>query len=288
MTDNVVIVGPGRLGLALGAALLEAEAVGRLTYFGRALEPPPHPIFESGPADYRVGPRVVPAGTTVLVLAVPDSALNEVAHDLAAAGAAPSGCVALHLSGALSTDVLTPLHVQGYATGSFHPLQSIADPWAGGGRLFGATFAVAGEPAATRAARRIALALRGRVLVIAPKLRPLYHAAASMASNHVVTLLAVAVRMLAEVGVSEEDAVAGLVPLMRGTLDNLEDLGLAAALTGPIARGDVDTVRLHLARLSPRDRALYCALGRETIRLALAAGLETQRAAELDALLSEG
>src|SRR5690606_24287151 len=107
--------------------------------------------------------------------------------------------------------------------------------------------------------------------------RPNYHAAAVFASNYLVTLAATAVRILREIGVPEEDALPALIPLMRGTLDNLEDLGLASALTGPIARGDLDTVRTHLARLSPDDRALYCALGRETLQLALAAGLDPGR-----------
>ncbi len=285
MSEQVLIIGPGRAGLALGAALLDADAAETLTYHGRALEAPPHPIFETERVQYRLGPVPPPPGTTIVILAVPDSALPQVAHDLAASGPAPPGCSALHLSGALSTDVLAPLHARGYSTGSLHPLQSIADPWTAGDRLVGSGFAVAGEPAAIGAARRLVLSLGGRPLVIPPMFRPLYHAAATLASNAVVALLAASVRMLGEAGISEDDAVHSLVPLMRGTLDNLEQLGPAAALTGPIARGDADTVRLHLSRLSPEDRLLYCALGRETLRLARAMGLDPARAAELDSLL---
>ena len=82
------------------------------------------------------------------------------------------------------------------------------------------------------------------------------------------------------------EALPAILPLVRGTLDNLEHLGISAALTGPIARGDVDTVRRHLARLSPRERTLYSALGLEALELAKAAGLDARRAAELEALLS--
>lgn len=286
MSDNLVIVGPGRVGLALGAALARLDAIGDLLYYGRTLEPPPHPLFEAGRARYRIGPQPVPDGTTVLVIAVPDDALAEVAYDLAAAGPAPGACVALHLSGALSNDVLLPLQASGYVIGSLHPLQSIADPWDSGEGLIGAAFAVAGEPGAVAAGRRLALALRGHVLVVPPKLRSVYHAAATVASNYVVALVSFAVRLLGEVGIGESEAVAAILPLTRGTLTNLEDLGVAAALTGPIARGDVDTVRLHLARLSAEDRVLYCALGRETLRLARVAGLDAEHAAELEALLS--
>jgi predicted short-subunit dehydrogenase-like oxidoreductase (DUF2520 family) len=78
------------------------------------------------------------------------------------------------------------------------------------------------------------------------------------------------------------------LPLVRGTLDNLEHLGVGAALTGPIPRGDADTLRLHLARLSPEDRTLYCALGLELLRLARQAGLDERRAAEIESLLASG
>ena len=288
MSENVVIFGPGRMGLALGAALLHARAVERLVYYGRSMEPPPHPIFEPAEvtAEYRVGPHPVVAGTTILILAVPDSALREVAYDLSMTGPAPPGCAVFHLSGALSTEVLAPLHALGYACGSLHPLQAVADPFLAPDRLIGAAFALAGEPAAVAAGRRLVDALGGQPLVIPPQFRPIYHASAVVASNYFIALIAFAVRLMAEAGVQEEQAVPALLPLIRGTLDNLQNLGVAASLTGPIPRGDVDTVRLHLARLSGEDRVLYCALGRELLRLSRNAGLDEKRAEELESLLA--
>lgn len=297
--DNVVIIGPGRMGLALGAALRHQGAVDRLTYFGRALEPPPHPLFDPHPiagdvdtapagAEYHMLPALPGTGTTIVILAVPDDALPEVVHDLSMMGEAPAGCVALHLSGALSTDALAPLHHRGYAIGSMHPLMAVADPWLAGERLVGAAFAMTGEPAANAAARRLVSALGGVPLTIAATQRPLYHAAAVVASNYLVALTGVAVRMLEQAGVDGDDAVRALLPLLRGTLDNVEHLGVKAAVTGPIARGDVDTVRLHLARLSPGDRVLYSGLGLELLRLARAAGLDEGRAAEIEMLLTAG
>lgn len=275
------------MGLALGAALLKADAVERLFFFGRAMEAPPHPLFD-GPeaAEYRVGPQPIPGGTSIVVLAVPDSRLAEVAYDLSRFGQGPPGCVVLHLAGALSTEALAPLHAVGYAVGSMHPLQAIADPWHSGDRLIGAAYAVAGEPAAMQAARRLVNALDGLPLVIPPQSRPLYHASAVVASNYLIALLAFAVRLMMETGVSESDAITGLIPLMKGTLDNLDNLGVGAALTGPVARGDSDTVRLHLSRLSGPDRELYSGLGLELLRVARAAGLDTEKANELESLLS--
>jgi predicted short-subunit dehydrogenase-like oxidoreductase (DUF2520 family) len=286
MSQNIAIIGPGRMGLALGAALKQADAVDRLTYYGRAMEPPPHPLFEgSDGAEYRVGPHPLPPGTSMVILAVPDSALAEVAHDLANAGPAPPACVALHLAGAISTEVLAPLHAQQYAVGSLHPLQAIADPWHSGDRLIGAAYALAGEPAAIAAGRRLVSALGGLPLIIAPTKRQIYHASAVVASNYLIALLAFAVRLMMEAGVSEHDSLSALLPLVHGTLENLEQLGVSAALTGPIARGDADTVRLHLARLSDSDRTLYCRLGLELLRVARGAGLDAAKAAQLELLL---
>jgi len=296
VTEQVTIIGPGRMGLALGAALREARAVDKLVFIGRGLQAPPHPLFEETsplnewdvppPVEYRMGPSAVPTDTTIVLLAVPDRALAEVAHDLAHLGAAPPGCAALHLSGVLSSDVLEPLHRAGYATGSLHPLQSVADPWHAGDRLQGLSFAVAGAPAAMAAGRRLANALGGSTLVIPPTMRPVYHAAAVLASGYAVALLGAAVHALARTGVTEEDALKALLPLMLGTLENVRQLGVPAALTGPIPQGDVDAVRLHLARLSPRERALYCDLGRELLELARATGLDATRADEIEALLA--
>lgn len=288
MSDQIGILGPGRMGLALGSALVQARAVDALVYFGRSVEPPPHPLFDSDQGvSYRMGYGPFPDELRLLVLAVPDDALHEAANEVARAGQAPRGAVALHLSGALSTDVLAPLHGAGFAIGSLHPLQTVADPWSGAGRLRGCAYAIAGEPAALMAARRLVAALDGQPLVIPPALRPLYHAAAVFASNYVLAAVGVIARALAEAGIPEDEAVAAALPLMRGTLDNVEQLGLAPALTGPVARGDLDTVRLHLSRLSARERHLYSALGLETLQLARAAGLDDERAAAMEKLFSD-
>lgn len=288
MSEVVAVIGTGRMGLSLGSALAQSDGVDALVYFGRSQEPPPHPLFEgSVPTSYRAGFGPIPHEVGLLLVAVPDDMVHEVANEVARTGPAPGGCVALHLSGALSTDVLAPLHGAGYAIGSLHPLQTVADPWSGAQRLRGCAYALAGEPAALMAGRRLVNALGGKPIVIPPALRPLYHAAAVFASNYVLAAAAVLARTLAEAGVAEEDAIAAVLPLMRGTMDNVEQLGFGAALTGPVARGDIDTVRLHLSRLSSRERTLYSAVGLETVRLARAAGLDPERADALETLLAE-
>ncbi len=229
MPERALFVGPGRTGLALGSALWEAGALEAITYCGRRPEPPTHPLFNEGAARYVFGLERPAPGTTAVFLTVPDDVLPEMAHALAGQGDAPVGCAAFHCSGALSVDVLTPLHARGYHVGSLHPLQSLAHPVSGAARLRGSWFAVSGEPEAAAVARRLVAELDGSPVTIPVSRRPLYHAAAVVASNYLPVLIALAARLLVHAGVDEEDAVPALLPLMRGTLENVAELGLAAA-----------------------------------------------------------
>jgi predicted short-subunit dehydrogenase-like oxidoreductase (DUF2520 family) len=282
--DRITIVGPGRLGLAFGLALVREEAADEVTVCGRGSEAPPHPLFHEEGVAYVHGLARPEPGSTAVLLTVPDGAIQEVAISLAELGPAPTGCVALHCSGALSADVLAPLHARGYSVGSVHPLQSIAHPVSGADRLEGSAFAVSGERDAVSVGRRLARAVGGWSFSVPVSKRPLYHAAASMASNYTLVLVAAAARLLVEAGAPEEDALNAVLPLVRGTLDNMGDMGPVGALTGPIVRGDAETVRLHLSALPERERGLYTALGRETLKLA-APRLKPEVAEEIHALL---
>lgn len=282
--DRITFVGPGRLGLAFGLALSREGTIDRLQYCGRTREPPAHPLFHEGRADYVYGLARPYPGSTAVLLTVPDSAILEVAISLAELGPAPAGCVALHCSGALSADVLSPLHAKGYAVGSIHPLQSIAHGILGADRLEGSAFAVSGERDAVSVARRLARAVGGWSFSVPVSKRPLYHAAAVMASNFTLVLLASSARLLVEAGAPPDEALRALLPLVRGTLDNLDELGPLGALTGPIARGDAETVRMHLNAIPGEERGVYLAMGRETLRLT-APTLAPEVAHALDALL---
>jgi predicted short-subunit dehydrogenase-like oxidoreductase (DUF2520 family) len=283
VSERVVVVGAGRMGIAIGGALLDTGTLDRLTYLGRAPEAP-----AGLRGEYIALPAPIPADTTILLLAVADSALPDVAKVIGDSGGAPDGCVALHLAGAVGVAVLAPLEAAGYATGSMHPLQTLAAGGDGGLLRDGVGFALDGDPVAVATARRIVASLRGIPLTIEPALRPLYHAAAVMVSNYTIALMRIGARLLEQSGVSENDAVDVLLPLLRGTVRNVEELGPAGAMTGPITRGDADTIRLHLAHLSGRDRMLYCGLGLEMLELARAAGLPEDRARRIELLLTNG
>ena len=111
--------------------------------------------------------------------------------------------------------------------------------------------------------------------------RPLYHAAAVFASNYMAGLIAAAGRLMAQAGVPEDEALQAILPLARGSLENLGRLGPVMALTGPVSRGDLETVRLHLRTLEPREKALYASLGLEILNLAKDGGLDEDTVEEL-------
>lgn len=259
--ERLLFVGPGRAGLSLGYALSQADAVSGLTYVGRRPEPPAHPLFIQGTADYVHGLVPPSPGTHAVILSVPDDAIHDVALGLATLGEAPSDCAAFHLAGAVSTEALAPLHERGYSVGSLHPFQTMTNPVTGADLLRGAYFAVAGEPLARATALRLLEHLGSHHFEIPVTSRPLYHAAAVMAANYVSVLLEHARTMLVQAGVPREDAGPALGPLVRGAVESLSTPQGRPVLAGPVSRGDVETVRLHLRRLEPDQRRLYAAMG---------------------------
>jgi len=153
----------------------------------------------------------------------------------------------------------------------------------------GITWCIEGDAEAVEAAERIARALRGHVLLLSPENKALYHAACALASNALVALEWTAAGVLRKVGLTEEAAAATLLPLVQGTLQNVKSLGLEKALTGPVLRGDVATVRRHLEALQgdPATREVYTVLGRQIIGLAAKRGLPAGRVRALRRLLRD-
>jgi predicted short-subunit dehydrogenase-like oxidoreductase (DUF2520 family) len=222
----------------------------------------------------------------LVLIAVPDDAIETVAAELAAEDAIGAEQVVLHLSGLLDRAALAPLTSSGAGLGSFHPLQTVAEPAAAPDLLRGAYAGLEGDGRALAAGERLAAWLGMRPVRLAPGAKPAYHAGAVIASNYVVALAAVAERLAIRAGVAAADARSLYLPLMRGTLANLT-LGPAAALTGPIRRGDEATVRQHLAALPAGERRLYRELGLVTLALAREAGLPEPQAASLERALHE-
>ena len=267
-TFSCCLIGPGRLGSALLRAFTQAgltvAAVG-VRHADRAVASPPRlPI----PDAVRAAAQAAPGRPLLLWLTVPDDAIPTVAQRAAAAIRASEGSVAVHCSGLSSLDALEPLRRAGFAVLSLHPLQTFAA--AGDVPLVGVPFAVtATDPQTERVGMSLAEQLGGRPFALPDEAKPLYHLSATMACNLLVALESEAAGLMHEATGTEGLAVLG--PLMRTTLANLLADGPAHALTGPIARGDVGTVRTHLElleRRAPRHAAAYRALSLEALRLA--------------------
>jgi len=213
--------------------------------------------------------------TSIVFLTVPDGGIATVARDIAKANSAPASVAFVHCSGALGLGVLGPLRSE-HAVGSFHPLQSFPRPRAPEafrGSLVGID---ASTVPLRRRLARLARDLGAKPRSVAETERVVYHAAAVFASNYLVALAGVAVEMLESIGWSESDAIAGLVPLMEGAVVEVARRGPVGALTGPIRRGDVETVTRHLEALAVRRRMadLYRMLGAVALEIATEAGLE--------------
>lgn len=210
----------------------------------------------------------------VVFLTVPDDAIAPAC----AALAWRPGQLAVHCSGAHGLAPLEPVVRRGAMAGAMHPLWSLAletGSAPGPGLPAGVTFALEGTPGAVPALRRMVAALGGSALELPAGQRTAYHLGAVLASNYLVTLMHLAARLWeGALGVDESQALRALLPLVRGTLANLERLGPVRALTGPVARGDAGTVAAHLdelARRAPWLHPAYLELARQTVRLAAAA-----------------
>jgi len=248
--SGFALVGPGRAGTAIATALVASgercrAVAGRdpagpsTTATAAALGAPARTVADAGRA------------ASLVIIATPDAVIETVAATLA--GTVPAGSLVVHLSGARGLDALEPITSRraDVEVGALHPLQTLtgADD---ASVLAGAGAAVTGPPGVTRVAHRIGL----RPFPLDDGHRRAYHAAAVVASNHLVALLGQVERLAATAGVP----LAAFAPLVRTTLDHVFAFGPAGALTGPVARGDVETVACHLDAIADDERRAYTAL----------------------------
>ncbi|TLM98046.1 DUF2520 domain-containing protein, partial [bacterium] len=222
----------------------------------------------------------------------PDRAIADAAADIARAGGFRPGQLVVHMSGALPAEILAPAREAGAVIISVHPLQSFASIEMAIKHLPGSFFAIQGDPTGIDIARQIVADLGGQAFVLPPEGKPLYHLGATAASNYMVALLHFAVSLYRQIGIDEETAVKAILPLVKGTLANIERLAPAKALTGPVSRGDITTLETHLEALRRQPdiyRQLYCTLGDYTAGVAREKGtIEGSMADEIIALLAPG
>lgn len=291
MGQVVAIIGAGRVGQAVGILLRRAGyklggVVSRSPDRAQAAK------NNIGAGTALTDMHQAAHGADILFLTVPDGAIAPVAGQLAARGSLTRVKLLVHTSGALPAAALVPpaparstaaptiSEDWGQAKGplylSMHPIQSIAQPQGAAQQMEGSYWGLEGDEAALPMGEKLVRAMGGRPLTIKPGQKALYHAAAAVASNYLISLLDMAVQLAAKAGLPDDAATAALASLMAGTLANAREVGLPAALTGPIERGDAATVARHLdglANLPPnptldQTASLYRQLGQYTVGLA--------------------
>jgi predicted short-subunit dehydrogenase-like oxidoreductase (DUF2520 family) len=273
-TVRFAVLGAGRLGASLALAL-RARGASLLGFSAHSPEGRSRAeTWLGGRAVAGIGDLVALAPDVYLV-AVPDRSLPAVAAELGAQLDGTDAPVIAHTSGATSVAVLDPCLQAGAATLVFHPLQTFSDPLTGWKRLAGAAIALTPscldkDSRATRTGFALADLLGARPFLLPDDKRGLYHAAATFACNYLVTLEHHAEELFVQAGLPATEALSLFLPLVKATLQNVENQGTVKALTGPLSRGDTKTIAGHLAALAadaPHLLPVYRALGLATLDL---------------------
>jgi predicted short-subunit dehydrogenase-like oxidoreductase (DUF2520 family) len=223
----------------------------------------------------------------LIFITTPDDAIASVSAELKW----HLGQYVVHCSGADSTDILEPARKAGALVGVFHPLQTFAIAQKAIDNIPGTTFAIEAEEPLLGILKEMSTTLGGQCVEIKAGDKTVYHAAAVFACNYLVTLVNMATDLWQSFGIPRERAIKALMPLLRGTINNIDVIGIPQCLTGPIARGDTGTLNKHLAALqkaAPEMVATYRELGLKTIPIARAKGkINDSQAKKLEAMFSK-
>jgi len=272
---HLAIIGAGRVGSAIAylASKKGYEIIGlccdRMEYSERAAAF----LNQNHLAKESPGPWL--QGADLTLITTPDDLIVGVCEEIARREYLNPGSVVAHCSGVHPSSILKPAEDLGCAIGSVHPLQSCATKELAVKVLPGSFFGVEGSEEAKRILKDLVIAIGGKILEIFTSDKPIYHAGAAVASNFLVGLINFALSLYESIGIDRQEGIQALTPLFEGTIRNIKDVGIPEALTGPIMRGDVGTVEAHLKAIKrqvPSYIQLYCALGSETVRVAISKG----------------
>jgi predicted short-subunit dehydrogenase-like oxidoreductase (DUF2520 family) len=271
---TVAIIGAGRVGGSVGYLLNKAGYVVE-TVLTRSMDSAWRAAAFIGAGDPKTD--LAAAGSSeIIFITTPDRVIRAVCEKLAATGAIMPGSLVIHMSGAHSLGLLDAARAAGAYGAVLHPLQSLASREQGVQTLPGSYFRVEADPEALERARLVVASMGGIELAM-PDWKSdadsaaLYHAGAVAVSNYFVALVDYGLKFYQALGANKQEALKAVLPLIRGTLHNIETLGIPDALTGPIVRGDIETVRDHLAAIrkrAPGLLALYRELAKHTITVA--------------------
>jgi len=284
----MVILGAGRLGCSLGLALkASGYSLSAITCAHKASAQQSSRILDL-PSFYSQPEEAVPQGNFIFIC-VPDSQIRPLVRKLSRVEIDWSCRFVYQTSGLLSSSVLQPLKKLGARVASFHPIQSFSRKKTPPAHWKDIFITLEGDKEAITAAREIIQRIGARPIKLDSRNKALYHAACSLASNSLVSLISLASDLLEKAGLEKSLALEALKPLVNGTWKNLKKSSPAEALTGPIVRGDLMTVREHLKALKafPLAREIYQRLGLLALELAEKRGLRPSQVRALRSWLQD-
>jgi predicted short-subunit dehydrogenase-like oxidoreductase (DUF2520 family) len=273
LRKKIGIIGAGVVGTAVGVVLKQKgyEITGAYDVKSESTQQ----LVERIGCTPHTSPQEVSRSADVLFITTNDAAIRNVVDTLADRKAFFEGQVVVHMSGAQSSEVLDRAKMFGANVLSVHPLQSFANVDGAIKNLPGSVFSIEGDRDAYDTAVCIVETLQGEYFFIDRKAKPLYHAGACVVSNYLVTLIDFGVKLLESTGIPRSAGVKALLPLIQGTVNNIENIGIPRALTGPISRGDLSTIVKHLEcleEMAPELMKLYSWLGFYTTQIAMEKG----------------
>ncbi|MBW2642383.1 MAG: DUF2520 domain-containing protein [Deltaproteobacteria bacterium] len=288
MKSSFVIVGCGKVGTAMGRNFINAgyRLIGLSCNTQESAQKAANILSTD---NFTKASWEITKGVNIVFITTPDGVISNACNEIAQKNGFDNNTVIFHCSGALPSTILFSAKACGASIGSMHPLQSFAVGCSD------ATFknvivTIEGEKDAVNAAKQITEDLGSTCLTIKTEAKTLYHASAVVASNYLVTLQDFALKLIKKAGISGDDAFKVLSPLIKGTLSNIKNVGTIKALTGPIARGDIETITKHLDEIgekTPNLLLLYKILAQYTVDIALAGGtIFDSKANELKKVIS--
>jgi predicted short-subunit dehydrogenase-like oxidoreductase (DUF2520 family) len=283
--NKVAIVGAGIVGTAL-ASLLKGKGYTIVGMASRREESLQKAVSVVG-GEFRTttAPQEITTEADLVFLTTSDSAIQEVCEVIASKDGFHLGQIVVHTSGSLPSTILTAAKEKGALIASVHPLQSFADVKEAVKIISSSIFNLEGDPETIPILTELVKTLGGKPLPIETRQKPLYHAAAVVACNFLVTLVYLSYQLFEAIGISQADAAQALLPLVKGTVNNIEHLGPVKALTGPIARGDTGVIKGHLEALKTVDLRftnIYRAISRLTVEVGIKKGtLSPQKGEEI-------
>ncbi len=279
-SNNFTIIGLGMVGTALGY-LLKKAGYKIVAVFDKSPSALKRAKLYTGGSTFRT-PHEALQKTDFILIATPDDIISSVCREIALSPAI-KGKFVFHMSGAGGLDLLEAARKAGAIIASIHPLQSFSSIDQAIQNIPGSYFGITGDKKAGMFAKKIVRDLGGIPFLISDEQKPLYHAAACFASNYLVSLMSVVESIYQVIGLGEKEAKKAYLPLVYGSLRNIERSGSIHALTGPIARGDFGTLQKHLAAINetlPQYSPLYRCLGLIALQIARQKGSLNKRQAK--------